>query len=143
MHVSGEKILDEYLKDHPEAIDELRETNKIKDDPRITRAGRLLRKTSLDELPQLINVIKGEMSIVGPRPDSKEAIQKYYDEYGEIYQVIKPGITGLWQVSGRSDVNYFERVKLDYLYMLNWSPWLDFVIIAKTFRTIFSGRGAY
>lgn len=143
MRDKGEGLLEQYLKENPEASREWKEKNKIKKDPRITRLGKMLRKTSLDELPQLINVVKGEMSIVGPRPDTREAVRDYYEEYRDIYGKVKPGVTGLWQVSGRSDVGYEKRVKLDFLYVLNWSLWLDLVIILKTIKTILSGKGAY
>jgi exopolysaccharide biosynthesis polyprenyl glycosylphosphotransferase len=143
MHVDSRKLVEKYISENPEAYKDLKEKNKIKEDPRVTGFGKILRKTSLDELPQLFNVIKGDMSIVGPRPDSKEALSNYYKDYQEIYTRVKPGITGLWQVSGRSDINYSKRVKLDYQYVLNWSLWFDVVIILKTFRTILSGKGAY
>lgn len=143
MHVDSEETLKRYLEKNPESLRELEERNKIEEDPRVTRIGKLLRRTSIDELPQLLNVLAGTMSIVGPRPDSREAVEKFYQEYKEIYENIRPGITGLWQVSGRSDVDYKRRVKLDYLYMLNWSLWLDSVILLSTFRAILSGKGAY
>lgn len=143
MHAFSERVIEEFLITHPEAYKELQERNKIKEDPRVTRFGKILRKTSLDELPQLFNVLKGDMSIVGPRPDAKEAVENFLSEYKRIYMRVRPGITGLWQVSGRSEIVYKERVKLDYLYVLNWSVWLDFVIILKTFYTILSVRGAY
>jgi exopolysaccharide biosynthesis polyprenyl glycosylphosphotransferase len=143
MHVDGDSILEDYLKKNPQAAVELEERNKIAEDPRVTRIGKWLRRLSLDELPQLVNVAKGDMSIVGPRPDAPDAIEKYLAEYREISNYVKPGITGLWQVSGRSEIKYAERVKLDYLYMLNWSNWLDFVIVLKTFAVIITGRGAY
>ncbi len=132
-----------FFEENPEALTDFYERNKIRNDPRVTRIGRLLRKTSLDELPQFINVIKGDMSLVGPRPDTRDAIEGFLDAYSAIYSRVRPGITGLWQVSGRSDIKYSERVKLDYLYVLNWSIWLDFIIIIKTFRAIASGKGAY
>jgi undecaprenyl-phosphate galactose phosphotransferase len=143
MYIDSERTLERFLATHPEAYKELQERNKIKEDPRVTRFGKILRKTSLDELPQLFNVLKGDMSIVGPRPDAKEAVENFLSEYKRIYMRVRPGITGLWQVSGRSEIVYKERVKLDYLYVLNWSVWLDFVIILKTFYTILSVRGAY
>jgi undecaprenyl-phosphate galactose phosphotransferase len=143
MHVDGHLLLDRYLNKNPEALVDLEERNKIENDPRVTRVGLILRKTSLDELPQLFNVLTGDMSLVGPRPDSKDVIEKYYKDYEVIYDNVRPGITGLWQVSGRSEVKYNERVKLDYFYTLNWSMWLDFVIIIKTFRALISARGAY
>ena len=143
MHINSEETLKRYIEKNPEAIRDLEERNKIEGDPRVTRIGKLLRRTSIDELPQLLNVLAGTMSIVGPRPDSREAVEKFYQEYKEIYENIRPGITGLWQVSGRSDIDYKQRVKLDYLYMLNWSLWLDSVILLSTFRAILSGKGAY
>lgn len=143
MYRHSDDILREHLEQNPEALAELEERNKLRDDPRVTRVGRLLRRLSLDELPQLINVMKGEMSLVGPRPDSKDVMLKYHAEYSEIWNFVKPGITGLWQVSGRSEIEYDERVKLDYIYMLNWSLWLDFVIVLKTFWVVLIGKGAY
>ena len=143
MRIDGEKVLKEFIQEHPETIIDLEERNKIEHDPRVTKIGSFLRKTSLDELPQLLDVIRGDMSIVGPRPDTIEAINRYYVEYSEIYENIRPGITGLWQVSGRSEIDYAKRVKLDYLYILNWSLWFDMVIILKTFRSILNRKGAY
>lgn len=143
MHTDGGSLLDKYLDENPEVIADLEERNKIENDPRVTRIGWILRKTSIDELPQLFNVIKGDMSIAGPRPDSRHVIERYYKEYKEIYEHVRPGITGLWQVSGRSEIKYDERVKLDYFYTLNWSMWLDIVIIIKTFKVLLSGKGAY
>lgn len=143
MHINSDETLKKYIEGNPGALKELEERNKIEEDPRVTRVGRFLRRTSIDELPQLFNVLTGSMSIVGPRPDSREVVERFYQEYKEIYENIRPGITGLWQVSGRSDVDYKRRVKLDYLYMLNWSLWLDSVILLSTFRAILSGKGAY
>jgi exopolysaccharide biosynthesis polyprenyl glycosylphosphotransferase len=143
MLVESDEIMEQHLRESPEAHIDLKERNKILDDPRITRVGKVLRKTSLDELPQLFNVIRGEMSVVGPRPDTKKALEGFLGEYEYIYRKVRPGITGLWQVSGRSDIKYHERVKLDYSYVLNWSIWLDLVIILKTIRAAFSGKGAY
>jgi undecaprenyl-phosphate galactose phosphotransferase len=143
MFTNGDSIIKEYLKNNPAASIELKERNKISEDPRVTRVGKILRKSSLDELPQLFNVIKGEMSIVGPRPDTRSALADFIKEYEPIYTRVRPGITGLWQVSGRSDIKYKDRVNLDYMYVLNWSLWLDFVIILKTFKTILCRKGAY
>jgi len=143
MHIDSDDTLKKYIQDNPGVLKELEEKNKIEGDPRVTRVGKFLRRTSIDELPQLLNVLTGSMSIVGPRPDSREAVERFYQEYKEIYENVRPGITGLWQVSGRSDVDYKRRVKLDYLYMLNWSLWLDSVILLSTFRAILSGKGAY
>lgn len=143
MYIDSEPALKEYLKKHPEVTEDLEKRNKIKDDPRITRFGRFLRRSSIDELPQLLNVLKGDMSIIGPRPDSMDAVKNFLDEYKNVYAMVRPGMTGLWQVSGRSELTYDIRVKLDQLYILNWSLWLDFVIIIKTFKALFTGRGAY
>lgn len=143
MKIDGKEILEKYLGDNPDVIEDFEDRNKIRHDPRVTRIGNFLRKTSLDEFPQLINVICGEMSIVGPRPDTKDAISRYYREYSEIYENVRPGITGLWQVSGRSEIDYVKRVKLDYLYTLNWSLWFDMVIILKTLRAMLNRKGAY
>jgi len=109
---------------------------KIKNDPRVTKVGKFLRKTSLDELPQLLNVIKGEISLVGPRPHLPEEVEKY-DKHHKFVLTIKPGITGLAQISGRSDLNFEEEIKLDTFYIENWSIWKDIIIIIKTFGVIF------
>jgi exopolysaccharide biosynthesis polyprenyl glycosylphosphotransferase len=143
MHVGNESLLAEYVNGNEQALKELRENNKLKTDPRVTRIGRILRRTSLDELPQFLNVLRGDMSLVGPRPDMEKALDEFMDSYTVIYSRTKPGMTGLWQVSGRSEIKYADRVKLDYLYVLNWSIWLDLVIILKTFRALLGGRGAY
>ena len=116
---------------------------KLKNDPRITRMGKFLRRTSLDELPQIFNVLQGDMSLVGPRPVLKEEITKYYKEFADYYHMVRPGITGLWQVSGRNDVNYYIRVRLDAWYVLNWSVWLDIVILFKTLNVVLKKEGAY
>jgi undecaprenyl-phosphate galactose phosphotransferase len=115
---------------------------KLKHDPRITRIGKILRRTSLDELPQIWNVLRGEMSLVGPRPIVDAEIAKY----GPAYQVIKtvsPGMTGLWQVSGRSEVSYDKRVSLDIKYIKSWSVINDILILANTVRVIIKKKGAY
>ena len=111
---------------------------KIKNDPRVTPIGRFLRKTSLDELPQLINVLKGEISLVGPRPHLPEEVAKYQKQH-KFVLTIKPGITGLAQVSGRSDLNFEEEVRLDTYYIEHWSPWLDIKVILKTFFVLLKG----
>ena len=115
---------------------------KVRDDPRVTRVGRRLRKLSLDELPQLVNVLRGEMSLVGPRPPLPREVDRYEDDVRRRL-LVKPGITGLWQVSGRSDLSWEESVRLDLSYVDNWSPWLDTWIVAKTAQVVLSGRGAY
>jgi len=136
------RILSEYLAAHPELRDEWERDHKLRDDPRVTRVGRLLRKTSLDELPQLWNVLKGEMSLIGPRPIVQAEVERYADMF-ELYLLVRPGISGLWQISGRNDVTYAERVTLDTYYVRNWSVWLDVFILAKTVRVVLLGRGAY
>jgi exopolysaccharide biosynthesis polyprenyl glycosylphosphotransferase len=115
---------------------------KLKDDPRVTRFGKFLRRTSIDELPQLWNVLKGEMSLVGPRPPMPEEV-KLYNAWHRKRLGIKPGITGLWQVSGRSEVDFDECVRLDVFYIENWSLWMDLMIILKTIGVVLKGRGAY
>ena len=142
MHTSAEQLLDEYLQSNPNLRAEWEQNFKLRNDPRVTRIGRFLRKTSLDELPQLWNVLWGEMSLVGPRPIVDAEILRYGTVY-EMYQRITPGISGFWQVSGRSDTNYAERIKLDAYYVNNWSVWLDLVILARTVRIVLLGRGAY
>jgi Undecaprenyl-phosphate galactose phosphotransferase WbaP len=116
--------------------------HKLQNDPRITKIGKILRRYSLDEFPQLINILKGEMSLVGPRPIVDDEIQKYGEEFKRIF-AIKPGLTGLWQISGRNDTNYNDRVTYDTYYLQSWSPWLDLWIIYKTFSVVFTGKGAY
>lgn len=115
---------------------------KLKDDPRITPVGKVLRKLSIDELPQLVNVLKGQMSLVGPRPLPLDQIR--FDTIQERARLtVKPGLTGLWQVSGRSDIPYDEWIELDYYYVVNRSLWLDLIIILKTIPAVLSCRGAY
>ncbi len=138
----ADRVLKEYLETHPELREEWERDQKLKNDPRVTRVGRILRKTSLDELPQLWNVLKGEMSLVGPRPIVQEELAKYGDK-GAFYLKAKPGMTGLWQVSGRNDTSYQERVELDVYYVRNWSVWLDIYILARTVWVVVFGKGAY
>ncbi len=142
MKMGADKELDRMLEEDSELAREWRENFKLKNDPRVTKIGRFLRKTSLDELPQLLNVLKGEMSLVGPRPIVRDEIEKY-GEYFEYYKLVKPGITGLWQVSGRNDVSYDERVMMDVWYVRNWSFEMDFVILLKTLGSVLTGRGSY
>ncbi|UCC63431.1 MAG: sugar transferase [Anaerolineae bacterium] len=133
---------DEYLKRHLELEREFRETGKIKDDPRITRLGRILRKTSLDELPQLINILRGEMSLVGPRMITQQEMEKF-GKWQHNRMTVKPGLTGLWQVSGRSDLPYSERARLDMYYIRNYTIWQDIRILIGTVNVVLRGRGAY
>ncbi len=134
--------LEQHLELYPELRAEWERDHKLRNDPRITRLGRFLRKTSLDELPQLWNVFRGEMSIVGPRPIVHKEVAKYGRGF-YLYTQVLPGITGLWQVSGRNDTSYKERVALDSYYVRNWSPWLDIYLLSRTFRVVLAGSGAY
>jgi Undecaprenyl-phosphate galactose phosphotransferase WbaP len=142
MHTNAEQLLDEFLQGKKHLRAEWEQTFKLRDDPRVTRIGRFLRKTSLDELPQLWNVVLGEMSLVGPRPIVDAEIPKYGEVY-ELYRRVRPGISGLWQVSGRSDTTYPERVEMDSYYVRNWSVWLDLLILVRTAKTVLQGRGAH
>ena len=144
MHPEAEDILENLIINNEALRKEFEETHKLKNDPRITNIGKFLRKTSLDEIPQFLNVIKMEMSIVGPRPIVKKEILKYGKSYKKVIS-IKPGITGLWQVSGRNNLSYKRRVTLDCLYVDNMSPIIDIRIIIRTFGVILfpNDRGAY
>jgi lipopolysaccharide/colanic/teichoic acid biosynthesis glycosyltransferase/cellulose synthase/poly-beta-1,6-N-acetylglucosamine synthase-like glycosyltransferase len=142
MHVDAERMLAEHLASDPAARLEWQTTFKLRHDPRITTIGRLLRKTSLDELPQLINVLRGEMSLVGPRPIVDAEIG-YYSDFLVFYLQCRPGITGLWQVSGRSDIGYEQRVHLDRTYVENWSVRTDLAILLRTPGQLIRCRGAY
>jgi len=139
---NAQEILQDYLAKNPEARKEWEESFKLTNDPRVTKLGGFLRKTSLDELPQLWNVIRGDMSLVGPRPIVKKEIERY-GEYFREYAMVLPGITGMWQASGRSDTTYEERVEMDTWYVRNWSVWLDIMYLAKTFTAVIFGKGAY
>ncbi len=139
---NADEILQEHLKNNEAFKKEWEEDRKLRNDPRITKVGHFLRKTSLDELPQLFNVIKGEMSLVGPRPIVEAEIERYGDVYLE-YTEVKPGITGLWQISGRNNTTYAQRVSYDQYYVAHWSVWLDIWIILKTIPTALMGDGAY
>jgi Undecaprenyl-phosphate galactose phosphotransferase WbaP len=142
MKTGSEKSFEQYLEDHPEAKKEWQENFKLKKDPRVTWFGKLLRRTSLDELPQLFNVFRGEMSLIGPRP-IVESEKEYYGDKYEMIASVKPGITGLWQVSGRSELDYEERVELDCYYLMNWNIWLDIFILLKTVKEVLFCKGAY
>lgn len=142
MITDAERTLEAHLAEDPELRREWRDTQKLQNDPRVTRVGRFLRRTSLDELPQLLNVLMGQMSLVGPRPIVQSEVEKYGDAF-ELYASVRPGITGHWQVSGRSDTTYRERVELDTYYVRNWSVWLDVIILVRTFRVVFRRAGAY
>ena len=138
----AENKLKQYLAENPDAKREWEETFKLTNDPRVTKLGNFLRRTSLDELPQLWNVIRGEMSLVGPRPIVQAEVVRYGKNIREYYMVL-PGITGMWQVSGRSDTTYPERVAMDAWYVRNWSVWIDIMYLFKTVKAVAGGKGAY
>lgn len=138
----AEKILQELLASRPEILREWRENHKLRDDPRVTKIGQFLRKSSLDELPQLWNVIKGDMSLVGPRPIVEDEIERYGNK-AKCYFSVKPGMTGLWQVMGRSNVTYSRRVSLDILYVRKQSIFLDAWVLIRTVAVVFRRIGAH
>ncbi|MDR5697982.1 MAG: undecaprenyl-phosphate galactose phosphotransferase WbaP [Armatimonadota bacterium] len=138
----ADRVLERLLAGDPKMRAEWEHDHKLRDDPRLTRIGRFLRRTSLDELPQVWNVLRGEMSLVGPRPIVQEEVKRYGERF-TLYAKVTPGMTGLWQVSGRSDTSYAERVALDTYYVRNWSVWLDLYILARTLWAVPFGRGAY
>jgi lipopolysaccharide/colanic/teichoic acid biosynthesis glycosyltransferase len=138
MAINGNEILDKF----PELREELARNHKLKNDPRITGIGALLRKYSLDELPQLFNVLKRDMTLVGPRMISPEEVSMY-KQFDMNLLTVLPGITGLWQVSGRSDISYEERIRLDMYYIRNWSLWLDLQLLFQTIPAVLRARGAY
>ena len=142
MKVNAKEILERLLESDEDIKMEWEREHKLKDDPRITPIGDFLRKTSLDELPQLYNVLKGEMSLVGPRPIVEDEIEKY-GEFFHYFSAVSPGITGLWQVSGRNDIEYSERVQLDVWYVRNWSIDMDMIILLKTIDTVLRRKGSY
>lgn len=142
MYVNGDEILKKYLEENPAARAEWDEFAKLKDDPRVTPAGKFMRKTSLDELPQIFNVILGNMSLVGPRPylpREREAM----GDYLSIISMTQPGITGLWQISGRSEISFARRLQMDSWYVHNWSVWMDFAYLLKTVVVVLKRKGAY
>ncbi len=142
MVVDADSVFAELLARDPNARAEWAATRKLRDDPRITRIGGLLRRTSLDELPQLFNVLAGEMSLVGPRPIVEEEVARYRACF-PFYMRCRPGLTGLWQISGRNDIDYSRRVQLDTAYVFGWSFWDDILILLRTAGVMVSGRGAY
>lgn len=141
MILDAEDCLAEYLSYHPEAQIEWDRDRKLTFDPRVTKIGRFLRLSSLDELPQLLNVLRGEMSIVGPRPVTQEELAQY-GVAASLYKSVRPGITGLWQISGRNDITYATRVSLDERYIRNWSLALDLSILLRTPAVVLTRRGA-
>ncbi len=138
----AEAVLQRVLESDPQARAEWERDRKLRKDPRVTRLGRFLRKSSLDELPQFWNVLVGDMSVVGPRPIVNSEIPFYRQAYRE-YCSVRPGITGLWQVSGRNDTGYKQRVDLDAKYVTSWSPFMDLKILIQTFKTVINAAGAY
>ena len=138
----ADKALVQYLSENADARKEWERSFKLADDPRVTRLGAFLRRTSLDELPQIVNVLKGEMSLVGPRPIVEAEMEMYGENIRE-YLMVRPGITGMWQTSGRSDTTYEERVQMDTWYVRNWSVWIDMKYLLKTFSAVVSKKGAY
>ena len=144
MHVDGESLLNDWFQGHPEDREYWNLHFKLRRDPRILPAiGRLLRRTSLDELPQLWSVLKGEMSLVGPRPLPDYHVEQFSREFRKLRTGVLPGLTGLWQVSARSDGDLKVQEALDTYYIRNWSPWLDLYILARTVAAVICGRGAY
>lgn len=143
MVVNADAVLADLLKRDPLARAEWEKSFKLKNDPRITKFGRFLRKSSLDELPQFWNVLIGDMSLVGPRPVVLKELEKYYGKTRFLYQSVRPGVTGPWQIGGRSDLNYEERVMLDAKYVTNISITGDLKIIFKTVTVLFLHKGSY
>ena len=138
---NSDAVLERVLAEDPRAAREWAATQKLRNDPRVTWVGRILRKTSLDEVPQLLNVLRREMSLVGPRPIVSREVSRYAEDISYYYET-RPGITGLWQVSGRNNTTYARRVELDRWYVKNWSIAQDFAILARTLPAVLSGRGA-
>lgn len=143
MAVDADARLARWQYEKPDLYAEFQHTYKLRDDPRITRVGKWLRRTSLDELPQLLNVLTGDMSMVGPRPVLEQELLDYYGSAAELYRRVRPGLTGLWQISGRSTTTYADRVSYDEWYILNWSLWYDAVILFYTLGIVCSGKGAF
>lgn len=142
MKVDGDAILREHLRTCPAARSEWEETRKLRHDPRVTQVSAVIRKLSLDEFPQLINVVRGEMSIVGPRPIVEAEVERYGRHF-EHYCLVRPGLTGLWQTSGRSDTSYQQRVRLDVTYVARKGLLLDIWLIFKTVPAVVLARGSY
>lgn len=142
MYKNSAEMLEKILKENPAMREEWERERKFVNDPRVTKFGKFLRKTSLDELPQLINILIGQMSFVGPRPVTTEELDKY-GEYANYVLSVTPGLSGMWQISGRSETGYEERIAYDTYYIQNWSVWLDIWIIIKTIWVVINGKGAY
>lgn len=142
MNINSQEMLEEILRTDPVRRMEWEKERKFTDDPRVTKFGKLIRKTSLDELPQIINILLGQMSFVGPRPVTEPELEKY-GEYRNYVLSVTPGLSGMWQTSGRSDTSYEERIALDTYYIQNWSIWLDIWILIKSVWVVIKGKGAY
>lgn len=142
MRVDASERLEKLLKTDAAAAEEWAKYQKLRNDPRVTTLGRILRKSSLDELPQILNIVRGEMSVIGPRPVTSAEIHRYGSDY-PYYTAVRPGVLGLWQVSGRNKLSYPERVALDVKYVKTWSIWADFVILVRAIPVVLFGRGAY
>ncbi len=142
MHPDAEAVLTKKIEQNPAVREEWEENFKLLDDPRITPIGRFLRRTSLDELPQVLNTLRGEMSLVGPRPLPDYHYSELPARVRDMRDRVRPGITGLWQVSGRSEIGHSGLIKWDSYYVRNWSPWLDIVILYRTIRVVLNGKGA-
>jgi len=142
MYEDNEKMLQEYLEKNPLEVEYYEKYHKYKNDPRVTPIGKILRKTSLDELPQFFNILRGDMNLIGPRPYMINEKSKIESRHLELILSVKPGITGFWQVSGRNNLSFFERNQLDSWYIQNWSLWIDFVIFLKTIKVVLSKVGA-
>lgn len=142
MYEDSKNILDEYLLKKPDEVEYFKKYHKYRNDPRITKVGNFLRKTSLDELPQFYNILRGEMNLIGPRPYMLNELEDIDKSNQEIVLKVKPGLTGLWQVSGRNELTFKKRVDLDLWYIQNWSLWMDFVIFLKTIKVVLFKVGA-
>lgn len=142
MYENGDSILEKHFREYPEDRLIWQQERKLKNDPRVTPIGAVLRKLSLDELPQIVNVLTGEMSLIGPRPVVEDELEIYATSRKH-YLRSRPGVTGLWQVSGRSDTSYFERIKLDRYYVTQWRPLLDLWILFRTIPAVLLSRGAH
>lgn len=143
MYADSDERLKELLKNNPEMKEEWDRSHKLKNDPRITPIGKFIRKTSLDEFPQFLNVLKGDLSVVGPRPVVRAEVNKHLKEKAPKILSVRPGLTGIWQVSGRSNTTYAERIMMDEAYIDSHNLWLDIKLIAKTVPAMLSKRGAY
>lgn len=142
MYIDGDSIIEQYFDRYPQKCKEWDKYKKLQNDPRVTTFGRILRKTSLDELPQIVNVLKGEMSLVGPRPYLPDELADMGESRNIILQA-RPGITGYWQVNGRNNVTFKERLNMETWYVCNWSVWIDIVLLWRTVKVVVSGKGAY